>query len=163
MSDAGGTTGGRPEVGAPAPDFTAPTDGGGTLQLSALRGRKVVLYFYPRDNTPGCTREAEGFRDRIADFEAAGAVVVGVSRDSVRSHDRFKAKHGLPFALVSDEDGAICEAYGTWVEKRNYGRTYMGIQRATFLIDEDGIVRHIWPRVKVAGHVDEVLAAVQGM
>jgi len=148
-----------PQEGDEAPDFTAPTHGGGTLSLGSLQGRKVILYFYPKDDTPGCTTEACGFRDNMAALGAADAVVVGVSRDSVKRHDSFKAKYGLPFTLVSDEDGSICEAYGVWVEKMNYGRAYMGIERATFLIDGTGTVREVWRKVKVKGHVEEVVAA----
>ncbi len=151
------------DVGDPAPDFDLATDGGGRLRLSSLRGRPVVLYFYPKDDTPGCTKEACGFRDAFAEFEAAGAAVVGVSRDSVARHDKFKAKYELPFTLISDEDGTVCEAYGTWVEKSMYGRKYMGIDRATFLIDRDGRIARVWRKVKVPGHVEEVLAAVRGL
>ena len=151
------------EAGHPAPDFTAPTDGGATITLSDLRGRSVVLYFYPKDSTPGCTREACGFRDAYPDFGGVDAEILGVSKDSVKRHDNFKAKQQLPFRLVSDGDGAICEAYGTWVQKKLYGREYMGIERATFLIDKAGTVRQIWRKVKVAGHVDAVLAAARGL
>ena len=149
------------EEGRKAPDFTAPADGGGKLKLSELRGKPVVLYFYPKDDTPGCTTEACSFRDATPSLTKLKAQVVGVSKDSVARHDKFKAKHDLPFPLVSDEDGKICEKYGTWIEKSLYGRKYMGIDRATFLIDKDGVVRHIWRKVKVAGHVEEVLAAVK--
>ncbi len=151
------------DVDDKAPDFTLPTDGGGEVSLSSLAGRKVVLYFYPKDDTPGCTKEAEGFRDALADFSAVGADVIGISRDSVARHDKFKAKYALPFTLASDEDGAVCEAYGTWVEKKNYGRTYMGIERSTFLIDGAGTVRAVWRKVRVKGHVDEVLARAREM
>jgi len=144
-------------VGDPAPDFALPADGGGTVALRDLRGRKVVLYFYPKDDTSGCTAEACAFRDASPHFAEAGAVVIGISKDGVASHDRFKAKHGLPFALLSDGDGAVCEAYGVWVEKSMYGRKYMGIERVTFLIDEDGVIRRTWRKVKVPGHVDAVL------
>ncbi len=150
-------------LGVLAPDFSAPTDGGGQLSLSDLKGRKVVLYFYPKDDTPGCTKEACGFRDALPDFSALDAEVVGVSKDSVAKHDKFKAKHDLPFTLVSDEDGEVCAAYGTWVEKSMYGRKYMGIDRATFLIDESGMLRAEWRKVKVPGHVDEVLKAAQAL
>jgi peroxiredoxin Q/BCP len=146
------------EVGKPAPDFTMPTDGGGTLSLGDLRGKKVVLYFYPKDDTPGCTKEACGFRDMLPDFSAVDAEIVGVSKDSVAKHDKFKAKHELPFTLASDEDGSVCEAYGTWVEKSMYGKKYMGIDRATFLIDADGVLQAEWRKVKVPGHVEDVLA-----
>ena len=150
-------------VGDKAPAFNLPTDGGGTLALKDLKGKTVVLYFYPKDDTPGCTTEAQGFRDAIKDFEKAGAVIVGASKDSVARHDKFKAKYDLPFHLVSDEDGTLCEAYGVWVEKNMYGRKYMGIQRATFLIDEKGVVRETWPKVKVKEHAAEVLAAVKAL
>src|SRR3972149_5891109 len=130
--------------GDKAPDFSAPTDGGGKLKLSSLKGRKVVLYFYPKDDTPGCTSEACGFRDNLKSFGKADAEIIGVSRDSEKSHDKFKEKYELPFTLVADTDGKICEAYGTWVEKSMYGRNYMGIERATLLIDEKGVVRNIW-------------------
>mgnify|MGYP002630572677 FL=1 len=149
------------EEGKKAPDFTAPTDGAKSLRLSDLRGKPVVLYFYPKDDTPGCTTEACSFRDAAPDFKKLKAQVVGVSKDSVARHDKFKAKYGLDFPLVSDEDGKICEKYGTWVEKSLYGRKYMGIDRATFLIDKNGIVARIWRKVKVAGHVDEVQAALK--
>lgn len=147
-----------PEVGDTAPDFTAETDGGGTVRLSDLRGRKVVLYFYPRDNTSGCTAEACAFRDAEADFAARNAVILGVSPDSVASHDRFKAKHGLPFRLVSDSGNAIAEAYGSWREKSMYGRRYMGVVRSTFVIDEQGRVEAAFDRVRVKGHAEKVLA-----
>ncbi|MEZ5779341.1 MAG: peroxiredoxin [Paracoccaceae bacterium] len=147
--------------GDEAPDFTLPRDGGGTTTLSALAPKKVVLYFYPKDDTPGCTTEALDFTRLADEFEAAGATVVGISKDSVKAHDRFCAKHGLGVTLVSDEDGDTCERYGTWVEKRMYGRTYMGIERATFLIGGDGKIARIWPKVKVDGHAQEVLDAAR--
>jgi peroxiredoxin Q/BCP len=150
-------------VGDKAPDFKLPTDGGGTLALKDLKGKKVVLYFYPKDDTPGCTTEAQGFRDAAKNFDKAGAVIVGASKDSVARHDKFKAKYDLPFHLVSDEEGTLCESYGVWVEKNMYGRKYMGIQRATFLIDEKGVIREIWPKVKVKEHADQVLAAVKDL
>jgi peroxiredoxin Q/BCP len=149
------------EVGKKAPDFKLPTDGGGTVSLKALRGKPVVLYFYPKDDTSGCTAEACGFRDSLPKFNRVKAEIIGVSRDSVQRHDKFKAKYELPFTLASDEEGKVCEAYGTWIEKSLYGRKYMGIERATFLIDAEGVVRRIWRKVKVAGHVDEVLAAAK--
>ncbi len=149
------------DVGDAAPDFTAGTDGGGKLSLAKLKGKNVILYFYPKDDTSGCTKEACGFRDALPDFGKAHAAVIGVSRDSAASHDKFKAKYKLPFALVSDEDGAVCSAYGTWVEKSMYGRKYMGIERATFLIDKAGKVRGVWRKVKIPGHVEEVLAALK--
>lgn len=145
-------------VGSPAPDFTALTDQG-PLRLSELRGRKVVLYFYPKDATPGCTLEARGFRDAHDAFLAKNAVVIGVSKDSVKKHQAFKAKECLPFPLVADDQG-ICEAYGAWREKTLYGRTYMGIARVTVLIDESGTVARVWDPVKPAGHAEEVLAAL---
>ena len=151
------------EEGRKAPDFTAATDGAGKLKLSDLRGKPVALYFYPKDDTPGCTTEACGFRDAMPDFGKLKAHVIGVSRDSVARHDKFKAKYELPFPLVSDEDGKICEKYGTWIEKSLYGRKYMGIDRATFLIDKTGTVVRKWHKVKVAGHVEEVLAALKAL
>jgi len=151
------------ETGSEAPDFALPRAGGGTLSLSALRPAKVVLYFYPRDDTPGCTREAQDFTARAAEFEAAGVHVLGISRDSVASHEKFSAKHGLGVTLLSDTDGAVCEAYGVWVEKKMYGRASMGIERATFLIDGAGRITRVWRKVKVPGHVDEVLAAAREM
>ncbi|MBT5432409.1 MAG: thioredoxin-dependent thiol peroxidase [Alphaproteobacteria bacterium] len=151
------------ESGDTAPDFEAPTDGGGSLKLSSLAGKNVILYFYPKDDTPGCTKEACGFRDTMADLAKAGTVVLGVSKDSIKRHDNFKAKYDLNFQLVSDEDGAICEAYGVWVEKMNYGRTYMGIERATFLIDGKGVVREVWRKVRVKGHVEAVTQAATNL
>ena len=150
-------------VGKPAPDFTLATDGGGQVTLSDLKGKKVIVYFYPKDDTPGCTKEACGFRDALPDFSAADAEIIGVSKDSVAKHDKFKAKYELPFTLASDEDGAVCEAYGTWVEKSMYGKKYMGIDRATFLIDEAGVLRAEWRKVKVPGHVEAVLEAAKGL
>ncbi len=150
-------------VGAKAPALTLPVSGGGELSLAKLKGKPVVLYFYPKDDTSGCTREAHDFRDALARFKKAGAEVIGISKDSVASHDKFKAKHRLPFPLLADTEGKACEAFGTWVEKSLYGRKYMGIERATFVIDGKGAIRHIWRKVKVPGHVDEVLAAVQSL
>jgi len=150
-------------VGDKAPDFTMPTDGNGTLTLSALRGKPVILYFYPKDDTSGCTAEACGFRDAIPDYGKTGAAVIGVSRDSVASHDKFKKKYQLPFTLASDSTGEVTERYGVWVEKSMYGRKYMGIDRSTFLIDKEGVVRGIWHKVKVGGHVADVLKAVQAL
>ena len=147
------------EIGQRAPDFEMATDGGGMVSLAGLAGKKVVLYFYPKDDTPGCTKEACGFRDSHPDFAGLDAVVVGVSRDSVARHDKFKAKYDLPFTLASDTDGGVCESYGTWVEKSMYGRKFMGIERTTFLIDEAGVIRNIWRKVRVNGHVDNVLDA----
>jgi len=150
------------EIGKPAPDFVLATDGGGKLRLKELRGKKVVLYFYPKDLTSGCTIEACAFSDRMPELAKAGMTVIGVSRDSVATHDKFKSKYGLPFTLAADSEGKVCEAYGTWIEKSMYGRKYMGVDRATFLIDEKGIVRTIWRKVKVPGHVEEVLKAARG-
>ena len=150
-------------VGAPAPEFTMPRDGGGAVSLADFAGRALVLYFYPKDDTSGCTKEAIGFTERLPEFEAAGAAVVGVSKDSVAKHDKFRDKHGLGVILASDEGGDVCERYGVWVEKSMYGKTYMGIERATFLIDGAGVVRQVWRKVKVPGHVDAVLAAVKGL
>ncbi len=148
-------------IGDDAPNFAAPTDGDGKLDLTALKGRKVVLYFYPKDDTSGCTKEACGFRDALPDFSKIDAEILGVSKDSVKSHDKFKAKYDLPFSLVSDEDGSICEKYGVWVEKSMYGKKYMGIERSTFLIDENGVVQGAWRKVKVPGHVETVLKTAQ--
>ncbi len=151
------------ETGKKAPAFNGVTDGDGKIALKDLKGRNVVLYFYPKDMTPGCTTEAEGFRDAIKDFEKANTVVIGVSKDSVKRHDNFKAKHDLPFTLISDEDGKICKAYGVWQIKKNYGREYMGIVRSTFLIDEKGKIAKIWSNLRVKGHVDTVLEAAQSL
>jgi peroxiredoxin Q/BCP len=143
-----------------APEFTAATNGGGKLSLSDLRGRNVVLYFYPRDDTPGCTKEACAFRDEFAVFKKKGAVVLGVSVDSAKSHDKFVAKYKLPFTLVSDEDQKIVQAYGAWGQKSFMGRKYQGTYRVTFLIGPDGRIKKIWPAVKPAEHAEEVLAAL---
>ncbi len=152
-----------PDTGDKAPEFTAPTDGGGEISLKDFRGKPVILYFYPKDSTPGCTQEACDFRDAMPDLTKSGAAVIGVSKDSVKRHDNFKAKQELNFPLVADLTGEICEAYGVWVEKKLYGRTYMGIERATFLIDGKGVIRQVWHKVKVKGHVAEVTAAVAGL
>ena len=151
------------KVGDMAPDFTLTTDGGGSISLKELKGKTVVLYFYPRDDTPGCTAEACAFRDSLPDFSKVKAQVVGISRDSVGSHDKFKRKFKLPFPLASDEDGKVTEAYGVWVEKSIYGKKYMGVERATFLIDGKGVIRDIWRKVKVEGHTDEVLEAAAAL
>lgn len=148
-------------IGAAAPDFLSPTDGGKHISLSELRGKHVVLYFYPKDDTPGCTIEAKEFGEALKDFDALDAVVIGVSKDNVKSHDKFKEKYCLPFTLVSDLDGSICEAYGTWIEKSMYGKKYMGIDRSTFLIAKDGTIQRIWRKVSVTHHVSEVLTAVK--
>ena len=151
------------QLGDKAPDFTLPTDGGGNVSLAELRGKKVVLYFYPKDDTSGCTAEACGFRDSLPDYRGAEAVVIGVSKDSVAAHDKFKKKYELPFVLASDANSDVCEKYGVWVEKSMYGRKYMGIERATYLIDGEGGVRGVWRKVKVPGHVAEVLKAVKAL
>ena len=151
------------EPGEKAPDFTLPTDGNGSITLSDLVGKKVVLYFYPKDDTSGCTAEACGFRDSVPDYGQTGAVVIGISKDSVASHDKFKNKHQLPFVLASDSSGEVCEKYGAWVEKSMYGRKYMGIDRSTFLIDATGTVRGVWRKVRVPGHVAQVLKAAQAL
>jgi peroxiredoxin Q/BCP len=151
------------DVGTPAPDFTLPTDGNGSVTLSALKGKPVVLYFYPKDDTSGCTAEACQFRDMQPDFSGAEAVIIGLSKDSVASHDKFKKKYELPFTLAADIEGAACEAYGVWVEKSMYGKKYMGIERATFLIDRDGNIAKVWRKVKVPGHGADVLKAVAAL
>ncbi len=144
-----------------APDFTLATDGGGSVSLAGLKGRKVILYFYPKDDTPGCTTEACAFRDSLPDFTGANAEVIGVSKDGPASHDKFKAKYDLNFTLASDPEGALCQAYGVWKEKNMYGKKSMGIERSTFLIDEKGILRREWRKVKVDGHAAEVLQAAK--
>ena len=152
-----------PDVGDKAPDFTLPRDGGGSVTLSDLRPSKVVLYFYPKDDTSGCTTEALDFTGLADAFVTAGCVVIGLSKDSVKAHDKFAAKHGLSVILASDEDSDTCERYGTWVEKNMYGRKYMGIERSTFLIDGEGKIARVWRKVKVKGHADEVLEAVRSL
>lgn len=149
--------------GDKAPAFDLPAAGGGRARLGDLRGRTVVVYFYPRDDTPGCTREAIDFSAAAGEFASEGAAVIGVSKDSVSSHDKFKAKHQLTLTLASDADGDMVEAYGAWVEKSMYGKKYMGVDRSTFVIDGDGVVRFVWRRVKVPGHVAEVLSAVRAL
>lgn len=151
------------KVGDAAPDFTMPTDGGGSISLSALSGKPVILYFYPKDDTSGCTAEACQFRDGLPNFTAADAVIIGVSKDSVASHDKFKKKYDLPFTLASDEKTDVCERYGVWVEKSMYGRKYMGIERSTFLIDRSGKIAKLWSKVKVPGHGEDVLAALKAL
>jgi peroxiredoxin Q/BCP len=147
-------------VGSKAPDFNLPTDGGGKISLSSLKGKKVVLYFYPKDDTPGCTTESCAFRDNLKDFNKMNVTVIGLSKDSPESHDKFKKKYELNFPLASDTDGKVCDAYGVWKEKSMYGKTFMGIDRSTFLIDEQGKIAAIWRKVKVDGHVDEVKEAL---
>lgn len=152
-----------PDVNDKAPDFSLPAGDGRTLSLSDFKGKPLVLYFYPKDDTPGCTQEAIAFSSLAPEFEKAGAAVVGVSRDSVKRHANFAKKHDLAFPLLSDEDGRLCEAFGVWVEKNLYGRTYMGIERSTFLIDGEGVIRRVWRKVKVKGHAEEVLEAVKSL
>jgi peroxiredoxin Q/BCP len=149
------------EVGGPAPPFDLPKDGGGTASLAAYKGRKLVLYFYPKDDTEGCTAEAIAFNGLRPAFQAAGAELLGVSADSVKSHEKFKKKYGLAFPLASDETTEMLEAYGVWIEKNMYGRRFMGVERTTFLIGPDGKILRIWRKVKVPGHVEDVLEAVK--
>ena len=149
-----------PKEGARAPNFSMESTRG-PIRLADFKGQTLVLYFYPKDDTPGCTTEAKDFSALAKDFAKAGAAVVGVSRDPMTRHEKFAGKHELDLILASDEDGKVCEAYGVWVEKQNYGRTYMGIQRSTFLIGPDGKVIRIWPKVRVKGHAEEVLSAVR--
>lgn len=151
------------EVGKKAPAFTMKTDCDGEVSLKTLGGKKVVLYFYPKDDTSGCTMQAIGFSEQLQAFKKAGAVVIGTSPDSVVKHDKFKAKHNLSVTLASDEEKKICEKYGVWIEKSMYGRKYMGVNRSTFLIDGNGKVARIWSKVKVPGHVEEVLEAVKAL
>lgn len=148
-------------VGSNAPTFELPGDAGQFYKLSDYLGKKVVLYFYPKDDTSGCTREACDFRDRLRDFNLSNTVILGISKDSPKRHDQFKNKYNLTFPLLSDEDGLVCSAYETWVEKSMYGKKYFGIERSTFLIDETGIIRHIWRKVKVDGHAQEVFRIIQ--
>ena len=154
------TTGDGPKVGQKAPEFTALNDKGEKVKLSELKGKKVVLYFYPKDDTPGCTKEACAFRDGIDEIKAQGAIVLGVSADSVDSHKKFKSKFDLNFPLLADTDKKMVEAYGVWKEKSMYGKKYMGIERTTFVIDGQGKIAHIFPKVKVEQHYDEVLQAL---
>jgi len=149
------------DIGDTLPEMTFATDGGGEISTVSLRGENLILYFYPKDNTSGCTAEACDFRDAMEEFQHANAIVVGVSKDSVRKHDNFKAKNNLPFTLIADEDGTLCELFGVWQEKKLYGRTYMGIERSTFLIDKAGVVREAWRKVRVKGHVAAVLKVTE--
>ena len=149
--------------GQPAIDFTLPRDGEGTVSLSDLQPKTVILYFYPKDDTSGCTKQAIGFTEHLDAFEEAGAVILGVSKDSVKKHDKFRDKHELKITLLSDEESDVCEKYGVWVEKSMYGKKYMGIERSTFLIDGTGTVREAWRKVKVPGHVEKVLEAVKAL
>ncbi len=148
--------------GMMAPDFTLEADGGGELSLADMRGKSVVLYFYPKDDTPGCTTEACNFRDDYSEITVAGAVVIGISPDSIQSHDRFKLKYSLPFHLLSDPDHQVAELYGVWGEKKMFGRTYMGVIRSTFVIDPEGKVVKAFRKVRVKGHSEKVLAALSG-
>ncbi len=153
----------RPQPGQPAPKFSLPRDGGEEVQLSAHLGAPVVLYFYPRDDTSGCTRQAQGFTELGPEFELLGARVLGVSKDTVGKHEKFRDKYALKVALLSDAESDVCERYGVWVEKKMYGKTFMGIERTTFLIDAGGKIAKVWPKVKVAGHAGEVLDAVRAL
>ena len=146
-----------PEAGEPAPDFTLPSNEGGDVHLADLRGKRVVLYFYPKDDTPGCTVEACSFRDAWSRLQDDGVVVLGISRDSVKSHQKFANKYALPFALLADEDGDVNRRYGVWVKKSMYGKEYMGTARTTFYIRPDGIIGHVWQQVKPEGHAEKVL------
>jgi peroxiredoxin Q/BCP len=150
-------------IGAKAPAFSMELDDGRMLKLKDLKGKKTVLYFYPKDDTPGCTKEAIAFSGDSARFKRAGAIIIGVSRDSAAKHAKFKSKYNLAIPLGADETGKVTEDYGVWVEKSMYGRKYMGIERATFLIDEKGVIRQIWRKVKVAGHSEDVLTAVKAL
>lgn len=151
-----------PQTGTPAPDFQLQDQNGNDVKLSQLRGKNVVLYFYPKDDTPGCTREACDFRDEHSALQAAGAVVLGVSPDDTRSHQKFATKFSLPFPLLADTGHKVAESYGVWGEKSLYGRTFMGITRATFLIDTEGKLARVWPKVKVQGHVQDILQSLKG-
>ena len=151
------------QVGDKAPEFSLPAGGGAKVALKDYKGKPVVLYFYPKDDTSGCTAEACAFRDALPDLSKAKAAVIGISRDSVASHDKFKAKYKLPFPLASDEDGKVCQDYGVWAEKSMYGRKYMGIERSTFLIDGKCVIRKVWRKVKVPGHAEEVLEAAKAL
>lgn len=148
-------------IGDTAPDFTLPIDGGDEMTLSDWRGQKVVLYFYPKDNTPGCTTESCDFRDNLSALKKDGVQVIGISKCSVAKHDKFKAKYDLNFPLASDENGNICETYGVWKEKNMYGKKFMGIERSTFLIDEQGKIENIWHKVKVKGHVEDIMDIIK--
>jgi peroxiredoxin Q/BCP len=151
-----------PQTGHPAPDFQLQDQNGNDVKLSRLRGKNVVLYFYPKDDTPGCTQEACDFRDEHSALQAAGAVVLGVSPDDTKSHQKFATKFSLPFALLADTARQVCDAYGVWGEKSLYGRKFLGVTRATFLIDTEGKVARVWPKVKVKGHVQEILQSLEG-
>ncbi len=148
------------QIGDTAPDFTLPTDGNGEISLSSLQGQKVVLYFYPKDDTPGCTKESCSFNENLSALNKLNTQVIGLSKCSVKKHDKFKAKYSLNFPLASDENGNTCEDYGTWGEKSMFGKKYMGITRSTFLINEDGKIEKIWRKVKVDGHVEDVMSSL---
>lgn len=150
------------DIGAKAPDFDLENESGVTMSLSALKGKKVVLYFYPKDNTPGCTVEGKDFSSLTSQFLDHNSLVFGISKDSVQSHEKFSRKYLFTHALLSDPDGEVCEKYGVWVEKKNYGRTYMGISRSTFLIDESGVITQVWRNVRSKGHAQKVLTEVTG-
>ena len=152
-----------PDIDTHAPDFTLPRDGGGEITLSSLQGGPIVVFFYPRDDTSGCTKEAIAFTGLKGEFDAAGATVLGISKDTVAKHDKFRDKHGLEVPLLSDADHDVCETYGVWTEKSMYGKKFFGIERTTFLIDADGRIARIWRKVKVPGHAEEVLKAVQAL
>jgi|TARA_R100000322_G_scaffold125800_2_gene82439 thioredoxin-dependent peroxiredoxin len=154
---------GLPQVGSKAPAFSLPADDGSTVSLKSLAGKKAVLYFYPKDDTPGCTTEGIAFSALKKKFDAANTVVLGISKDTIEKHCKFRDKHNLTVRLLSDEDGKMLEAYGVWAEKSLYGRKFMGINRTTFLIDEKGVIRQVWPKVKVNGHAEEVLTAAKGI
>lgn len=152
-----------PEIGELLPKFNLPRDGGAEMSNADFAGKTLVLFFYPRDDTSGCTKESIGFSQHKDAFDAANAIVVGVSKDSVKSHDKFVAKHDLTVPLLSDEHGDLCENLGVWGEKQMYGKKFMGIERSTFVVDGDGVIRHIWRKVKVPGHVEEVLEVVRAL
>lgn len=157
------STANRVAEGEKAPDFTLPTDGGGSVSLSALQGKPVIVYFYPKDDTSGCTKQAIGFSESKSEFEAVGATVIGISPDSAAKHDKFIAKYDLTIQLAADEEKTVAEAYGVWVEKSMYGKKYMGVERSTFLVAADGTIAKAWRKVKVPGHVDEVLEAAKAL
>ena len=151
------------EIGKKSPNFERPRDGQGSLSSQDFAGKTLVIFFYPKDDTSGCTKEAIGFTEHLAEFEAAGAAVIGVSKDRVAKHDKFIAKHNLNIPLLSDVNGQMCEDFGVWKEKSIYGRTYMGIERSTFVIDGNGVIREMWTKVRVKGHVEAVLEVVQNL
>lgn len=157
------STANRVAEGEKAPDFTLPTDGGGSVSLSALQGKPVIVYFYPKDDTSGCTKQAIGFSESKSEFDAAGATIIGISPDSAAKHDKFIAKYDLTIQLAADEEKTVAEAYGVWVEKSMYGKKYMGVERSTFLVAADGTIAKAWRKVNVPGHVDEVLAATKAL